>query len=187
MYDRPGIVTCARTEVFVALRFQDTMQRNVTPAAWCESMCELVAEPLWEIRLMTPSSSVGRTTLAFSVGSAGLAIAFVAVMASAVMLSGAPHGVPAASDYRWAATVLLLLIAGFFATLLAARRAALPIPPARTGVFAGLVGVSLLLATMMLVGKPLGMRGPMVIAILAGVASAAGAVGRARTNRPTEA
>ena len=185
MYDRPGIVTCARTEVFVALRFQDTMQRNVTPAAWCESMCELVAEPLWEIRLMTPSSSVGRTTLAFSIGSAGLA--FVAVMASAVMLSGAPHGVPAASDYRWAATVLLLLIAGFFATLLAARRAALPIPPARTGVFAGLVGVSLLLATMMLVGKPLGMRGPMVIAILAGVASAAVSVRLAVTNRPTEA
>ena len=136
---------------------------------------------------MTPSSSVGRTTLAFSIGSAGLAIAFVAIMASAVMRSSAPHGVPTASDYGWAATVLLLLIAGFFAALVAARRAALPIPPARAGVFAGLVGVALLLSTMMLVGKPLGMRGPMIVAIFAGVASAAGAVGLARTHRPAEA
>jgi peptidoglycan/LPS O-acetylase OafA/YrhL len=136
---------------------------------------------------MTPRSSVGRTTLAFSIGSAGLAIAFVAVMASAVMLSSSPHDGPAASDYRWAATALLLLIAGFFAALLAARRAALPIPPARIGVFAGLVGVSLLLVAMMLVGKPLGMRGPVIVAVFAGIASAAGAVGLARMNRPTEA
>lgn len=136
---------------------------------------------------MTPSSSVSRTTLAFSIGSAGLAIAFVAVMASAVMLSGAPHGVPTASDDGWAAAVLLLLVAGFFAALIAARRATLPIPPARAGLFAGLVGVALLLVTMMLVGRPLGMRGPMIVAILAGVASAAGAVGLARTHPPTEA
>jgi len=136
---------------------------------------------------MTPSSSVGRTTLAFSIGSAGLAIAFVAIMASAVMQSSSPHGVPAATDYGWAAAVLLLLIAAFFGALMAARRAALPIPPARTGVLTGLVGASLLLATMMLVGKPLGVRGPMVVAILAGVASAAGAVGLARTNRLTKA
>jgi len=82
---------------------------------------------------------------------------------------------------------LLLLVAGFFSALVAARRAALPIPPPRAGVFAGLIGVSLLLATMMLIGKPLGMRGPMIVAVLAGVASAAGAVGLAPANRRTDA
>lgn len=36
--------------------------------------------------------------------------------------------------------------------------------------------MTLLLSTMILIGKPLGMRGPMVVAVLAGIASGAWAI-----------
>lgn len=136
---------------------------------------------------MTHSSAVGRTTLAFSAGSVGLATAFVLLMAVAVSRSNAPHGVPAATDYRFGAATLLLLIAGFFVAMIAGRRAALPTPLARTGFIAGIAGIALLLSVMMLIGQPLGMRGPLLIAVVAGLVSAAGAIRLARKSPPTEA
>lgn len=135
---------------------------------------------------MKHSSSVGRTTLAFSVGSVGLAAAFVLTVAVAVLRAKTSHAAPTVTDYRWAGTVLLLLIAGFFAVLVAAQRAALSIPSARTGFFTGLAGVTLLLATMMVIGKPLGMRGPMIVALLAGILSGATAL-RMSKSRPAQA
>lgn len=136
---------------------------------------------------MTHSSSVGRTTLAFSVGSVGLATAFVLLMAAAVSRSGASHGTPTVTDYRFGAAALLLLIAGFLTAVIASRRAALPTPSARTGFIAGLAGVALLLSVTMLIGKPLGMRGPLIVAVLAGLVAAAGAIRLTWTGRPTEA
>lgn len=124
---------------------------------------------------MKSTPSLARTMLAFSIGVLGVASGFVLLAAAAVMRAHTSDGVPA-SDIPWGAAVLLLLIAGFFATLAAARRAALPIPSARAGFFTGLAGVTLLLSTMILIGKPLGMRGPMVVAVLAGIASGAWAI-----------
>lgn len=132
---------------------------------------------------MQRTSSLARTTLGFSIGAVGLASAFVLIIAAAIIRVKTSHGTPTASDYRWAAAVLLLLIAGFFAVLVAARRAALPIPSARAGFFTGLAGVTLLLSTMMLIGKPFGMRGPMIVAVVAGMASAAGAIRMAKSSR----
>lgn len=136
---------------------------------------------------MTHSSSVGRTTLAFFVGSVGLATAFVLLMAAAVSRSDAPHGAPTAADYRFGAAALLLLIAGFLVAVIAGRRASLPTPSVRTGFIAGMAGVAFLLSVMMLIGQPLGMRGPLAVALLSGIASAAGAIRLARTSRPADA
>lgn len=135
---------------------------------------------------MTRSTSVGRTTLAFSAGSMGVGSAFILLVAAAVSRSDAPHGAPTAADYRFGAAALLLLIGGFLIAVLAARRAALPTPSARTGFLAGAAGVALLLSVMMLIGKPLGMRSPLVVAVIAGFVSGIGtirlgALGQVRT------
>lgn len=126
--------------------------------------------------------SLARTTLGFTAGAAGLASAFVLILARAVMRSDAPHGAPTPLEYRFGAAALLLLIAAFAATI-TLRRAALPVPSARAGFIAGMAGVTLLLCTMMLAGKPLGMLGVLVVAVLAGIASAAGASGTSRPRR----
>lgn len=131
---------------------------------------------------MKRTPSLAGTTLGFSIGAVWLASAFVLIIAAAVIRAHTSDGVPA-SDYRWAAAVLLLLMAGFFAVMAAARRAALPIPSKRAGFLTGLAGVTLLLATMMMIGKPPGVRGPMVVAVLAGIASGAAAVRLAKTSR----
>lgn len=136
---------------------------------------------------MKHSASVRRTTFAFSAGSVGLATAFVLLMAAAVSRSDAPHGAPTAMDYRFGAAALLLLIAGFLVAMIAGRRAALPTPSARTGFIAGVAGVALLLSVMMLIGESLGMRGPLVVAVLAGIASGVGAILLGASGQPRTA
>jgi len=125
---------------------------------------------------MKDAPSIVGTSLGFSAGVVGLASAFVLIVASAVMRSSTSHGVPTVLDYGFGVAALCLLILSFIATVVVLRRAAWRMPSTRAGFVAGLAGVTMLLCTMMLAGETLGMRGSLIVAMVAGVASAAGAM-----------
>lgn len=121
---------------------------------------------------MKDARSVVGTSLGFSAGVVGLASAFVLTVASAVMRSNTSHGAPTALDYGFGVAALCLLILSFIATVVVLRRAAWRLPSTRAGFIAGLAAVTLLLCVIILVGETLGMRGSLLVAIVAGIASA---------------
>lgn len=113
-----------------------------------------------------------RTTLGFLTGAVSLASAFVLIMTAAVRRSNLPHGTPVVNDYWFAIAAVAALTLGFAISAVVTDRSALPLLPTRITGIAGAGAMALLLVTMMLIGRSLGVSGSIVAACACGVLAA---------------
>lgn len=126
---------------------------------------------------MKAALTYARTTLGFLAGALALASVFVLVTTAAVLHSHVSHGSPTENDYWFAVAALAALTLGFASGAAVFGRSTLPLLPTRIPSIAGAGAVALLLVTMMLLGKSLGMSGSISVGFIAGGLAAGVSIG----------